>query len=188
MQTIKNYLSSLLKEALIISEEVQQKFSSVPVDLLYRKPSSRNWSAAECFKHLIISNGAYFPAINEYLKAERKIIDENMPFKPTMSGRLLTKSLSPGSKLKTKTSSQFYPDTTKIEPDIINKFLEQHNEIIGMIENSAGIDISKTRLISPFLKYIKYNLGDCYKIILTHDKRHIAQANRAMQQKLALQV
>ena len=88
--------------------------------------------------------------------------------------------MKPENKRKTKTSSPFNPIGSDIKESIVKDFLHQNNEIIDLV---SRIDVSKLKekITSPFLKYVKYNIGDSLMIIAHHNLRHLQQAKSATQ-------
>jgi hypothetical protein len=140
------------------------------------RPSESQWSIGECFEHLIRTNEKYIPVYEKYKLSEG---DKEVDFKPTLTGKLITKSVLPDNKRKFKTSSPFNPIGSSINVNIVKDFLNQNEKLV---ETAKNIDSAKMKekISSPFSKFVKYNVGDSLLVIGNHNLRHIHQAKRVM--------
>ena len=103
-----------------------------------------------------------------------------IPFKHSLIGRLIIKSVKPSTKMKVKTPAAFNPINSSLEENIVQKFLEIHKINMEFIAKCKSVDLSGIKIHSPFNKLVRYNLGDSFKIIMLHNRRHLEQAERVM--------
>ena len=82
---------------------------------------------------------------------------------------------------KAKARPAFYPSRSHIAPAIIALFLEQQAQLLRLMEASRGFDRDGIIITSPVLSFVTYSLQDADRIIVVHEKNHLAQATRVMQ-------
>lgn len=179
MIEVNKQLLNQIKLSEEVAKKVRTEFNDLNEEQLNYKPAPGKWSAGECFQHLIKSNAPYIDMIMPELirEYEKKIYY----YKPTIQGRLILNSVRPEAKRKSKTNKNFFPSGLSVSSRIINEFLDQHKIITDLIKKSMDKDLNKIKIRSPFIKFIRYNLGDAYEIILQHDLRHLNQAKAAVE-------
>ena len=174
-------LSNLLTEAGNIAAEAQQTFGKLSEQQLNWKPNAESWSIGQCFDHLVKANESYFPIIEQIIKGEKpRTFWESLPLVPTFLGWMLIKFLSPESTKKLKAPGIFQPSSSDIDPNIINNFVKQQNQLTFLMKETAELDLRRTKITSPAVRFVTYSLMDCYTIIVVHEKRHFQQAKRVL--------
>lgn len=186
----RELIEQSLSEANQIKATVEQKFLHLTADSLNNKPSPNSWSAAECFQHLLFTNGEYLKHFNEIVESSQKSDVKNTfnhssfhPFKHSFWGKLILYFVNPNNKMKSKTTKLFNPTYSKVEPEVVQKYLSQHDKIVEVISKMKNLNLRGLKIPSPINEKIKYNLGDAIKILVLHDQRHIQQAERALLHK-----
>jgi len=175
-------LPKLIDDAKQIAEGAQNTFGSLTNEQLNWKPNAESWSVGQCFEHLIVINSSYFPLLEKLARGEYKpSLKERLPILPKFFGKLVINAVKPETERKLKASPKFQPSSSAIDGDIIEKFVKHQQEIIEHIKNTAHLDLSKIVITSPVASFVIYSLWDGYKIIVTHEQRHIAQARRVME-------
>ena len=91
------------------------------------------------------------------------------------------KAVQPQNPKKIKHPKVFAPTRSQINADIVDEFVAHQNKVIGYFEACRDIDLRKTVISSPVANFITYRLLDAFKIIVVHERRHFAQAQRVMQ-------
>lgn len=181
---MKGDLNSLLSELEQVSENAQKTFGHLNAGQINWKPSAKSWSVGQCFEHLIKINSAYFPEFEGIIRGERKQkFWENYSPLSGFFGNLLVKSLDPKAERKLKAPKVAEPSASDISPAIIEDFVKHQAEMIDKIRQTENLDTKKIILTSPFIKAITYSLFDGYRIIVTHEKRHFGQAERALERQ-----
>ena len=174
-------LSSLIAAADNIAAEAQQTFGDLTAQQLNWKPNAESWSIGQCFDHLMTANESYFPIIEQIIKGEKpRTFWESLPVLPTFFGWMLIKYLSPESTKKLKAPDVFKPSSSDIDPNIINNFVRQQNQLTFLMRQTAELDLRRTKITSPALRFVTYSLIDAYTIIVVHEKRHSQQARKVL--------
>lgn len=177
-------LPRLVDEARTIATEAQREFGQLTAQQLNWKPTASEWSVAQCLDHLIVSNSGYFPiAANVARGAYRTSLKERLPLLPRLFGALVLRAVQPESQRKFKASPNFQPSRSDIGSDIVGRFVSQQHELIDHINLTKDVDLRKTIITSPVASFVTYSLLDGYKIVVAHEKRHLAQARRVTQRE-----
>jgi hypothetical protein len=179
MVTSDKMITGLLDEAEEISRVVKEKFSILTFVKLNYRTEKYAWSAAECLDHLIVTNNHYIPLIEKSLEKNFQS-NGSSEFKNTFAGKLLLSSTNPDNLKKRKTPRIFRPEVRLYTKDVVKTFLQQHKHIKQLIVKSQHKDICSIRVHSPVTRFLRFNLGECFQIILQHDWRHINQAGRIL--------
>jgi len=93
---------------------------------------------------------------------------------------MILKYVEPNSTKKVKTFKIFIPEVKKLDTNIINSFCEEVEKMISFADELNGIDLTKIKFSSPATKLLKMNLGDALLINLYHDRRHLNQAKKVL--------
>src|SRR3712207_3943123 len=89
-------LADLIAGAGKIAAEAQATFGQLSTAQLNWKRSAEEWSIAQCFDHLILSNSPYFPLVERIAAGERKTtLWQRMPFLPGLFGKLVLGAVKP---------------------------------------------------------------------------------------------
>lgn len=178
--TSKELIEQSLCEANQTRVNVEKKFLHLSSDELNRKSNPESWSAAECFQHLIFTKGLYLTHFSDISKTESGNGMDSFTYKHSFWGKLILYFVNPKTKIKSKTTASFNPSNSKVDRDVVKKYLEQHDQFTNAISGMKYLDLKRLRMTSPINSKIKYNLGDTIRILLLHDQRHVQQAERGV--------
>lgn len=177
--TQSEQLSRLTSAANAITNETRAGFGSLTAQQLNWKPDANHWSVAQCIDHLVTANAAYYPIFEKVLNGEKKnTFWESLPALPAVWGKMLIKALDPQSTRKLKAPKVFHPSSSSIDEAVIHRFMDQQSQLIRYLKATEDLDLEKIIISSPVTNFITYSVMDAYRIIVTHEKRHILQATR----------
>ena len=175
-------LPNLIGEAHAIAEDAQKIFGHLSEEQLNWKPNADQWSVAQCFEHLIVINTGYFPRLEKIAKGEYQAsLKERVPLVPRFFGSMILKAVQPQTKRKLKADPRFEPASSAIRGDIIARFKAHQEEVIDYIKITKRLNLRKVIITSPVASFATYSLLDAYKILVAHERRHMAQARRVME-------
>jgi DinB superfamily len=152
-------------------------------DAVWRtRPGEKRWSVAECIEHLNITSRAYFPLLKNALRdgRARGLTNPSSSNRLDVFGWLLAKSLGPPVKerRRLRTPEAFVPHSIEPKAKVVGEYEEMQHALIALLVDAEGLAISKIKVASPFAK-IHYSVYSAFRIIATHQRRHLWQAERA---------
>jgi len=175
-------LSQIFDEGEAIAGDAKTLFGQLNSQQLNWKPAADSWSVAQCLDHLITINREYYPVFERILKGQyRKTLWRRLPFLPAVFGRMMVKALSPNSNQKLKAPGAARPSSSSIDPQIVERFVAQQSETLAQMRSLENIDPAETIITSPFASVVVYSLLDTFRLIVAHERRHFAQAQRVME-------
>lgn len=164
-----------------ITDDARSSFGHLSGEQLNWKPSEKGWSVAQCIEHIILTNSEFFSEIDKIIAGTRKnSFFENYSPLTGWWGRFLIKAVTEGSKPASAPSKRIVPPSD-ISADIVDKYCEHQDGLVGKVGQTGNADWEKTVLTSPFLPVMTYKMADAYVVLVEHSKRHINQAKRVMQ-------
>jgi hypothetical protein len=177
-------ISRLISETREISGKVQKTFGKLSVKQMNWKPGESEWSIAQCLEHLIITNDLYFENIQRVADGtHQNNIFSRIPFVPKITGSIMKKVLAPEWGWKMKTLKMFKPSFSKVAEDILEKFGENQNRFISLMEAAKELETEKIRVAEPIGRAVNLRLSDAFEILVVHEKRHFEQAKRVLEMK-----
>ncbi len=178
----REYYNELARIHGLCEKEFNQlKYSATEANFNMR-PSPESWSAAECINHLIVTNNGYLPQLEKLIEASVKRDFGLARYKSTFWGSVMVWAITPKVKFKLKAPSVFKPEGSTFGLDLLDRFESQSKRISALFEESSNLNLSSLKISSPASSFIRYNLGETYRIIFNHNLRHYGQAQRAISQ------
>ncbi|MBX7223170.1 MAG: DinB family protein [Blastocatellia bacterium] len=179
LQSVKE----LIRAGEALTQEAQASFGQLNPAQLNWKPNPEQWSIGQCFDHLITTNGTYFPVVEALLAGTRTLnIWERLGvFSKAMGNWLLNALKEDPAKKKFAAPPAFRPTSSRLEGNILERFAQHQKCLLELMKRTEPFDLEQTIISSPALKPMTYSLMDAYRIIITHERRHLRQALRVME-------
>lgn len=153
-------------------------FRALDARQLNWKPGAEAWSVAECFDHLVKSGEQMQESIGRALdRTAPRTVWQRLPLWPRLLGWMLITSLAPDATRKLKAPAIAVPATGNLPSDIVDRFVALQHECAARVLALTDDDERRV-LVSPFASVVTYTVIDGYRIIATHQRRHLAQAAR----------
>ena len=173
-------LTQLLRELDATSAHATKLVESNDDRRFHAKPAPQSWSAAEAIAHLTISNKEVVAEIIRVLATDSaNSVPDTHRYRMDLIGTLLRWSLEPPYRIKAPTAPGFVPTAVADRRVVLSEFLEQQRAVEGVIGRAQGRDLS-ARITSPFNSRVHYNVFAALRVITTHNRRHLWQAERAL--------
>lgn len=146
---------------------------------LERRTSSDSWNALECLEHLNLYGDFYIPEIN------RRLADRHAgsfpDFKSGWLGNYFAKGMLPRENMKTmNTFADKNPLGQPVDRSTIERFLDQQRQMLEILERCKGQSLTNIRTSISISRWIKLRLGDTLRVVVYHNQRHMAQAEKAL--------
>jgi hypothetical protein len=138
---------------------------------------------AECLAHLILINAGYFPIIQKIARdGYQPTFQQRLPVLPRLFGSLVLNAVQPQTARKLKANRRFLPTSSAIEGDIVGRFEAHQRDVMDHMAMTDRLDLGSVVITSPVASVATYSLLDAYRILVAHERRHIAQAKRVTAQ------
>lgn len=221
-------LLTLLREIDANREEAVALASGLTPSQLWWRPEEGRWSVGECLDHLVRTGEAYLDVLDEAIEAgwERRLTG-HPPFRRTLLGRWIVRTLEPPPGLKIRAPSRIRPrrpeepgagigstpDPTGgtsgpgdeapgpgngeprpgheagreeggggSEESPLPRFLELRSRLSRRLGDAKGLDAGRVKVRSPFVPLLRVDLVSAFRVVVTHERRHLWQARRVKEE------
>lgn len=158
---------------------VQETFQLLETTLLAQRPELMEWSVLECVDHLNLTHDYYWPRLEQALAApvlSTAISANNDTYKPSFWGRIYMHfAFNP--KYSFPTADEITPALTP-SVEVLAVYLSKQSALLTLLADVQQVDWRKTAV--SIERGVKFNLGDCLRILVYHDRLHLNQAQRAL--------
>ena len=146
------------------------------------RPNPSSWSAAECIAHLSVSTEMFLPVLRQALNDARNLgVKENVKLSMDWIGAVLRWFLEPPVRSRLKTTAPFVPRAIRAKKEAFAEFTSLQGKLVEMMHEARGLDLRRTKIVSPFDKRVKYNVYSAFRIVAAHQRRHLWQAEKAVE-------
>lgn len=142
------------------------------------RPSSRSWSIAECFLHMIAAARPYLGAIDAGIeRARAKGFLASRPARHPWVARVFVESFEPPPRIRLPAPKLFLPPAPRgPTAAIVGDFMRLGDEIGERLERAEGLDLGKSVVVSPVSSVLRLSLGLSFALLTVHERRHLYQA------------
>jgi hypothetical protein len=139
----------------------------------------RSAANPRCLDHLATTNRLYGAAIRSGIAMARMHGWKRQgPIAPTTLGLRFIASLQPPVKRRVRAPSKIRPGSTLNRDEILRLYHHEHQNIRGMINDCADIDVNRAKFRNPFFPLCRVHVGTGLRINPAHDGRHLWQAEQ----------
>ncbi len=181
--TSKLLIQQLSEDTQAIIDFTNASLTKLSSEKLNQKPSEEKWSVAECLEHLNLYGDYYIPAIKNAIN-QGKNTSPSPNYKGSWFGNYFTKSMLPKEnavKNKMKTFKDKNPIHSQVPSDVLERFLNQQNEILALLQQAQSVNLMKPKISITIAKWLKIRLGDTFRFVIAHNQRHIVQAKKVLE-------
>jgi uncharacterized damage-inducible protein DinB len=146
-------------------------------EILNRQPAPESWSIAQVLEHLNFYSRLYNHRLRQRMNAAGSAKDD---FKPGWLGNYFTKMMLPkaGGVVVNKMSApkDSRPVAQLDGAAVVREFIAHQEQLLALMDNGKDLSVRVPTSISSL---IKLQAGDTMRFLVTHQQRHLAQAERA---------
>jgi len=145
------------------------------------RKDSESWNLNEIFAHLNEYASYYHPTFLRRISKTRYNEPKEL-FVSSPLGRSAWKSMKLGNarnvKRKFKSQRNYNPllNPELVKGDDIETFLKDQEEMLGIIDKAATVNLRKVKVPISISKIVRLRLGDALLFVVYHNERHIQQA------------
>ena len=177
MQTAA-YRESLRKRFDEQHKRIEDTFKGLSADQFSWAPDEKTWSIGHCLYHIWLTNDKYLVEVPAVIREGRHKAPEEQEYEPNGIGRRFIAKNGPVGGQNTPVPKVLRPDKRTVPPDILQLTVDQLAAFDEFLQESARVDMMRTKMRSPVLVFVKLQLGDVFMALAEHNERHIRQAER----------
>lgn len=165
-----------------IREEAVALTDGVGTDRLQATPGPDRWSVAEIFDHMNTSGELLLGELETAIETghDNEIYGEP-PFEYGFISRWWVRLLQPsGWDLPAPSATEPLSSETLAPKEIIDDFCALQGQFVDCVQAAEGLDLRRIRMGSPALPLLRVSLGAWFEAHLGHERRHLAQARRTL--------
>lgn len=173
----RTLLSDLYQRIAAHCETVVNTFCPLDTRQLGWQPTAKDkaeWSILQCFDHLNLTHDYFMAKLAGPLShTPQRQAGQGHYQSSFWGGIYMHFALNPKYSFPSPV-----PITPAVQPDrqVLAAYLARQEQLLELCETVGPLDLVKTMV--PIEKFVKFNLGDCLKILVYHDALHIGQAQR----------
>lgn len=83
--------------------------------------------------------------------------------------------------LARETKPAFVPKSIRAKAEALAELTRWRKQLVDLLQSSSDVPIGKLKVVSPFDSRVKYNVYSAFMILTAHQRRHLWQAEQAVQ-------
>jgi hypothetical protein len=148
------------------------------------QPAPDRWSVGQCIDHLNATAREYLPALDSGIAdAMRRGLYGPGPYRYNWIGRMHVFLMQPNSWVRGKARKSFYPPPNRSRQEIMAAFRAYQVQYVDRLRQANGLDLARARAASPVVHWLPMPLGSAFALLITHERRHLAQAQRVLEER-----
>lgn len=155
---------------------------SLSKEELNKRPMDGGWSIGQCLQHMNVYSRYYIPVIESALtKAKRS---ESGTYRSGWLGSYFANLMKVDSsgKVKSKMKSPKNAEPAAL-PDSeaeLKEFISHQHHMLTILSIAQNVELGRIRVPISLSRFIRLKLGDTISFFVEHEKRHMAQIQRAL--------
>ena len=151
------------------------------------KPAPDAWSVAECLEHLNVLAREYLPVLDQAVAEAPPKPERPAPLRLGLVGSLFVRAVRPGSRAMPTAPAmkppRASPTASSLDCSRVIADMDAYtDQFLDVVARAADVDAGRVRVASPFLPLVKMPLAAYLDGLGQHALRHVAQAERVVQQ------
>ncbi len=162
-------------------DDARQLIAGLDREQLNWSPAPGKWSIAQCLVHLNSVDRAYVRRLERGIEEARERGRTGVgKIRYGLLERWLIRSMEPPPRRRFPAPRPVVPAADH-DPEAVEKFLATQDRLIELLQLANGVDVVRTKIVSPLSKLLKLRLGAAFAFLAAHDRRHLWQARQVRQ-------
>ena len=178
--TLPAEVSDLLAQLDAIERAAVELVAGLTDEQLNWSPDAR-WSIAQCLEHVSRTVALYPDAIRRMItEAVARAEAGRGPYREGRIARWVVAGMEPPPRTRVRTSRAVTPPARLDGARVLADFRAAHQQLAALARASAGVDLGRARMRSPFLRLIRFTLRQVLFMNASHARRHLWQARQVL--------
>lgn len=170
-------LQQLENEFLDMKKDAGEFLGKIKDSEFNKRPDDGGWSIAECIDHLIVTGVDYCDTLEKGIK---QLAEKNIKYTGEMKhswvGQRFVNSVEPPVSRKFKSPAKWRPASKINKTKVATAYLQLQDRYIDLLHMAEGYDLTKIKLPSPAVSWIKFRAFTIFAVNSAHQRRHLEQA------------
>ena len=175
---IAAYRESLRKTFDEQHKRIEDTFNGLSVDQLSWAPDEKTWSVGHCLFHIWLTNDKYLVEVLKVIREGKYQAPAEQEYQANGIGRRFIAKIGPVGGQNTPVPKALKPDKRTVPANILQLIVDQLAALDEFVQDSARVDMIRTKMRSPVMPLVKLQLGDVFMALAEHNERHLRQAER----------
>ncbi|MBA2299252.1 MAG: DinB family protein [Chloroflexi bacterium] len=142
------------------------------------------WSIAQCFNHLNVFGNKLLPLMDKAIERSRtNNLTSQRRARYGLFGGFFLRMTEPPARVKVKAPKIYLPSPERPLVEEASQFAQLQEDMIKRTELANGVDLSRTKISSPFSSLLTFNLATWFAVTAAHERRHLWQAREIISHK-----
>ena len=170
-------LENIRREIEAINREFTGLCEGLSANQLSWRSQADEWSIAEILLHLQLTVEKILPGLDGAIaKARRQELFSDGPFQLGMMGKFFVWYVKPPPVIKLPAPKSLKPFPAGSAEASLPGFLAAQQLMADKLSELNGIDLSRSKFVSPFTSFVRMNLLALLQVFTNHERRHLYQA------------
>jgi hypothetical protein len=181
MTTSEQHLASLGAALAPLETETRAVVAGLSAEQLDWAPEPGQWSIAQCLEHLVVAWRCYHPVLATAIGSARERAGSSAgasAYRPTWLGARFVSSMRDTTGQRRFRAPRMFQPAARPAPGAAERLLATQQELRALIDQAAGLELTRVKLRSPVTALVRLNLGEALELQVVHIARHLAQARR----------
>jgi hypothetical protein len=177
---VDTLVNGIQAEVDAVSQHVRDRFGALTSAQLAWQPGPEQWGIGHCLVHVARINELYRERLAPALASARtRGLVARAPLKGSWMGRWFARAVGPAGRA-VKTPPLFRPRRETVEGAALETFFDEQVRLQSLLDDARGLDLDRVRVTSPATPLLRFHACDAFRILVEHEKRHVAQADRVL--------
>jgi len=141
------------------------------------RPSSGQWSIAECLGHLNLLGSEALSSIDSGMHdARSRQLYSPGPFRIGFFAGNLIRSTEPPVRWKRNASHKFVPPSDQPVGLVGPAIIDLQDQLIARLRLANGLNLSRIKVAAPGRRLLRLTLYELFVFLAAHERRHLEQA------------
>jgi len=170
-------IESLIDQLAAIRADADRLVDGLTNDQFNWRSAADRWSIAQCITHLNLVDGLDLKRLGSAVAdARRAGMTGSGPFRYGKVSSWFIARTEPPARLRVKAPTVYVPPETQHMDVAMAEFRRVQAGLAELVAQANGLDLARVKVPTPIGSWVRFSLGQRFRLITAHDRRHLHQA------------